>query len=49
MEWTEQIITSRDNTLSKIDREIQFYRKTWTGKMLMAARPVLRKFRKFLR
>jgi hypothetical protein len=49
MEWTEQIIASRDNTLSKIDREIQFYRSSWTGKVLMAARPVLRKVRRLFR
>lgn len=35
MEWTEQIIESRDNTLSRMDREIQFYRRGLAGKTLM--------------
>jgi hypothetical protein len=38
MEWTEQIIQSRDNTLSKLDLEIQFYRRRLAGKALIAGR-----------
>ncbi len=33
MEWTEQIIQSRDNTLSRMDWEIQLYRKTFAGRV----------------
>jgi hypothetical protein len=53
MEWTEQIIDSRDRQLSKTDWEIQFYRKTWAGRVLWIARSgyrVLRRdSRKYLR
>ncbi|GAB7042057.1 MULTISPECIES: serine/threonine-protein kinase [Catenuloplanes] len=38
MEWTEQIIRSRDLHLSKMDWEIQLYRKSWPGRFLMVAR-----------
>jgi hypothetical protein len=53
MEWTEQIIKSRDLQLSKIDWEVQFYRRTWAGRFLWIARSgyrvVVRDGRKFLR
>jgi hypothetical protein len=53
MEWTEQIIASRDTQLSKIDWEVQFYRKTWAGRFLWVARSVYRVLardsRKFIR
>ncbi|WP_433373660.1 hypothetical protein ACQPZX_02340 [Actinoplanes sp. CA-142083] len=42
MEWTEQIIQSRDNTLSKLDLEIQFYRRRFAGKALIAGRTAYR-------
>ena len=42
MEWTEQIIQSRDNTLSKLDLEIQFYRRRFAGKALIAGRHAYR-------
>jgi SAM-dependent methyltransferase len=42
MEWTEQIIESRDNTLSKMDREVQFYRSRMAGKMLVVAKEAYR-------
>ncbi|HEX9999593.1 MAG TPA: hypothetical protein VGB74_04000 [Actinoplanes sp.] len=52
MEWTEQIIKSRDLQLSKIDWEVQFYRKTWAGRFLWVARSayrvITRDSRKFL-
>jgi hypothetical protein len=38
MEWTEQIITSRDLALSKLDWEVRFYRGSWAGRFLMAGR-----------
>lgn len=38
MEWTESMIQSRDNALSKLDWEVQFYKRTWAGRMLMIAR-----------
>ncbi|MFI5843682.1 hypothetical protein ACIA8K_28670 [Catenuloplanes sp. NPDC051500] len=38
MTWTEQIIRSRDLHLSKMDWEIQLYRKSWPGRFLMVAR-----------
>ncbi|MDP9797809.1 hypothetical protein J2S43_006321 [Catenuloplanes nepalensis] len=38
MEWTEQIIRSRDLHLSKMDWEIQLYRRSWPGRFLMVAR-----------
>ena len=42
MEWTEQIIKSRDMQLSKVDWEVQFYRKTWAGRFLWVARSAYR-------
>jgi hypothetical protein len=52
MEWTEQMIQSRDLALSKLDWEVQFYRRTWAGRMLMIARGgyrvLVRDSRKFL-
>jgi hypothetical protein len=38
MEWNEQIISSRDLALSKLDWEVQFYRRSWAGRFLMIAR-----------
>ena len=46
MEWTEQIIQSRDNTLSKLDREIQFYRKGFAGRVMVIGREVYRAARR---
>jgi hypothetical protein len=52
MEWTEQIIASRDLALSKLDWEVQFYKRTWAGRILMIARSgyrvLTRDGRKFL-
>jgi hypothetical protein len=52
MEWTEQMIQSRDLALSKSDWEVQFYRKTWAGRFLWIARSayrvLIRDSRKFL-
>ena len=52
MEWTEQMIQSRDLALSKLDWEVQFYRRTWAGRFLMIARigyrVLTRDSRKFL-
>lgn len=42
MEWTEQIIKSRDLALSKLDWEVQFHRRTWAGRFLMLARSAYR-------
>ncbi|GIE98384.1 hypothetical protein Ari01nite_58490 [Paractinoplanes rishiriensis] len=42
MEWTEQIIQSRDNALSKMDQQIQFYRSGPAGKTIMAAKEAFR-------
>lgn len=42
MEWTEQIISSRDLALSKLDWEIQFYRRTWAGRILWLGRSAYR-------
>jgi hypothetical protein len=38
MEWTEQIIRSRDRALSKLDWEVRFYHRSWAGRFLMLAR-----------
>ncbi|XVV13180.1 hypothetical protein ACQP2X_02155 [Actinoplanes sp. CA-131856] len=38
MEWTEQMIKSRDLAVSKMDWEVQFYKKSWAGRILMVAR-----------
>jgi hypothetical protein len=38
MDWTEHMIQSRDLALSKLDWEVQFYRRTWAGRILMIAR-----------
>jgi hypothetical protein len=46
MEWTEQIIQSRDSTLSKLDREIQFYRKGFAGRVLVLLREAYRAARR---
>jgi len=42
MEWTEQIIQSRDNTLSKLDREIQFYRRGFAGRVMVVGKEAYR-------
>src|SRR5512138_3767168 len=42
MEWTEQIIESRDKTLSRLDLQIQFYRKGWLGRAIMVGRAAYR-------
>jgi hypothetical protein len=42
MEWTEQIIQSRDNALSKMDQQIQFYRSGLAGKTIMVAKEAYR-------
>ncbi|MDY7088165.1 MAG: hypothetical protein SYR96_24040 [Actinomycetota bacterium] len=53
MEWTEQIIKSRDLQVSKMDWEVQFYKKTWAGRFLWVARSgyrvIMRDGRKFMR
>jgi hypothetical protein len=53
MEWTEQMIQSRDLALSKLDWEVAFYRKSWAGRFLWVARSgyrvLTRDSRKFLR
>ena len=53
MEWTEQMIRSRDLAVSKMDWEVQFYKNTWAGRFLMIARTgyrvVMRDGRKFVR
>ena len=53
MEWTEQIIKSRDLQVSKMDWEVQFYKKTWAGRFLWisrsAYRVIMRDGRKFMR
>ncbi len=53
MDWTEQIIKSRDLQVSKMDWEVQFYKRTWAGRVLWisrsAYRVLARDSRKFLR
>jgi hypothetical protein len=46
MEWTEGIIGSRDNQLSKLDREVTFYRSKWPNKGLFLLRALIRKARR---
>lgn len=36
MEWTEQIIESRDSALSRLDWEVRLHRQGWFGRLLMA-------------
>ena len=47
------MIKSRDLAVSKMDWEVQFYKKTWAGRFLMIARTgyrvVVRDGRKFVR
>jgi hypothetical protein len=45
MEWTEGIIRMRDDQLSRMDWELQFYRSRMTGRALMAAKRALRTLR----
>lgn len=53
MEWTEQMIKSRDLAVSKMDWEVQFYKKTWAGRFLWVSRSayrvLVRDGRKFVR
>jgi hypothetical protein len=53
MEWTEGMIQSRDIALSKMDLELQFYRRGLAGKLLMIGKQAYRAMRrdggKFLR
>jgi hypothetical protein len=42
MEWTETIIQSRDNQLSRMEREIKFYRSKLPGKAMVLAREAYR-------
>jgi hypothetical protein len=46
MEWTEQMISSRDLALSKLDWEVQFYRRSLAGRMLWLARSAYRVVRR---
>jgi hypothetical protein len=46
MQWTEDIISSRDKWLSQMDWEIQFYRKSWAGRVLMLARTGFQRVRR---
>jgi hypothetical protein len=48
MSWTDQMIRSRDLALSKLDWEIQFYKKTWAGRVLWIARSAFKIARKLL-
>ena len=49
VEWTDRIIRSRDYWHSKMDWELQFYRKTWAGRFLMLARNAYRLVRRDIR
>ncbi|MBM2618137.1 hypothetical protein JIG36_21500 [Actinoplanes sp. LDG1-06] len=53
MDWTEQMIKSRDLAVSKMDWEVQFYKKTWAGRFLWVSRSayrvLMRDGRKFVR
>ncbi|WP_229076164.1 hypothetical protein [Actinoplanes sp. DH11] len=49
MEWTEDIIASRDRWLSKMDWEIQFYRASWAGRALTLSRTAYRLISRDLR
>jgi hypothetical protein len=53
MDWTEQMIQSRDLALSKADWELQFYRHKLAGRIMWVARSAYRSVRrdggKFLR
>ncbi|MEU4694425.1 hypothetical protein [Actinoplanes sp. NPDC023714] len=49
MEWTEDIIASRDRWLSKMDWEIQFYRTSWPGRFLTMSRTAYRLISRDLR
>jgi hypothetical protein len=49
MEWTEDIIASRDRWLSKMDWEIQFYRASWPGRFLTMSRTAYRLISRDLR
>ena len=46
MEWTEQIIKSRDSALSRMDWEIQLLRRTWSGRGLMLAKRAYKTIKK---
>ncbi|MEU8240713.1 hypothetical protein AB0C07_20915 [Actinoplanes missouriensis] len=49
MEWTEDIIASRDRWLSKMDWEIQIYRASWAGRFLTVSRTAYRLISRDLR
>ena len=49
LEWNDRIIRSRDYWHSKMDWELQFYRKSWAGRFLMLARNAYRLLRRDLR
>lgn len=38
MDWTEQMIASRDLAVSQLDLEVQFYRRSWAGRLVLAGR-----------
>ncbi|MBB4748309.1 hypothetical protein [Actinoplanes lobatus] len=46
MEWTEQIIASRDSQLSRMEWELRFHRSRVTGRALMAAKRAYRMIKK---
>ncbi|NMO55033.1 class I SAM-dependent methyltransferase [Actinoplanes sp. TBRC 11911] len=46
MAWTDQMIRSRDLALSKLDWEIQFYKKSWAGRVLWIFRSALKVVKK---
>ncbi|GIE35563.1 hypothetical protein Ait01nite_086080 [Actinoplanes italicus] len=45
MEWTDDVIRMRDDQLSRMDWELQFYRSRLSGRALMAAKRALRTLR----
>ncbi|GAA1810557.1 hypothetical protein GCM10009682_35230 [Luedemannella flava] len=45
-EWTEHIIGSRDNALSRMDWEVQLFRRSFFGKLLMLAKAFYRSLRR---
>ena len=46
LDWTEQIIRSRDNALSRMDWEIQLYKSTWAGMLIALLRAAYRTLRR---
>lgn len=49
LDWTEQIIRSRDYWHSRMDWEIQLFRRTWGGRMLLLGRSGYRTLRRDVR